>query len=303
MTIIEVLVNGLIVGSVYLFFAQSFTLIYGTFHVMNLAQGAVLSVGALVAYWAMADYGLPFFVAALMGAAFAGALNVAIDAVFVRPLTRRQRAGMEAREFAPLVITLSIGSIILGLLQNRTNAQAYTYPEGQFLFRSFEVFGIAISMLEVSLLVLAALVGAGLYYWLTHSHHGLKVRAVAADEMAAGLLGVRSQQVSSIVYMVSGFLAGLVGVVVGLMYNNVNFQMGESYLLLAFVVITVGGLGSLKGTACAAYLIAFLQAAGNQLFTRSTVDLAVFGLLFLILVIRPAGLFGRDSITKGATRA
>ena len=303
MVIVQIAVNAVILTSVYLLFALSFTLVYGTFRIINLCQGAVLAFGALTAYWLSAGAGLPFLVAAVLGCLAAGVLNAVIDIGVIRPLLARQGHSHSAREFTPLVITLSLSSVIVGILLNITNARVYVYDSAQSLLESTSIGAVSMSTLQIGAVVGTVIVGVLLYLWLSKSRHGMKVRAVAADPEAARLLGIRSDMVSVVVYFVSGALAGMTGVLVGAMFSSVDFNMGASFLLIGFVIITVGGLGSILGTAVASALIAVMQAIGNQFLDRTVVDLIVFAVLFIVLVIRPTGLFGRDATTGGVRRA
>jgi len=118
----------------------------------------------------------------------------------------------------------------------------------------------------------------------------------------AAALGVRPNLVSAATFFVSGAMAGVCGVLVGILYGNVNVASGDSLLLFGFVIIIVGGVGSLAGTAIASLLIGMVQTIVNVYFQSAVIDLIVFGTLFVTLLMRPNGLLGKSVLSAGVTR-
>ena len=158
------------------------------------------------------------------------------------------------------------------------------------------------STLDIAIVVLAVAMTSLLYLTIARTRAGMAIRAVAEDRRMASALGVRPNVVSAATFFVSGAMAGVCGVLVGILYSNVNVTIGDHLLLFGFVIITVGGLGSLGGTVIAAFLVAFVQTIANAYFEAAAVDLIVFGTLLITLLVRPNGILGKDVLSAGVAR-
>lgn len=300
MILIEQLINGLALGSVYLLFALGFTLVFGTLDVVNMAQGTLLMIGSFTGLYVVSNLGLPLVLAFIAAAAISGLLSVGTEIALLRPLRKGDRNVIA--DFAPLVVTIGAATVLTSIMQNVTDAKTYSYPGGEQLLRTWEVFGVHISMLQVVAFVAAVVLGGGLVAFLQWSRYGARLRAVAADREAAALVGVSPEKYTLLVFLTAGGLAGIAGVLLGVAYGNIQFLMGEPYLLIAFAIITVGGLGSVTGTMVIGLFIGVVQSLVQARWGSSVAMLTIFGVLFLTLLLRPNGLFGRAPIGTGAER-
>lgn len=301
---LSLIANAIVLGAVYVLFSSGFTLVYGSFRVMNMAHGAILTVGAFVGIFVTNVLGLPLPVALIAAAAGAGLLNVAMDALIIQPILRRTSSlHGEAEELAPVIATLAFVGIVSGVLHNIVKGIGYVYDDTAWVSGSLQLGTAHISFLDAAI-VLAALVSCvGIHLIVTRSSAGMRIRAVAEDRYMSAALGVNPGATSAFVFFLSGALAGLTGVAVGLLYNNVNPAMGEVLLLFSFIIVTVGGIGSLKGTIIAAFLVAGVRVFGADHFPVPVVTMMLFGLLLVTLLIRPAGLMGTQVLTSGVTRS
>ena len=300
---LDLIKNAIVLGSVYLLFATGFTLVFGSFKVMNLAHGAIMTLGAFVGIYADNVLGLPISITLVLGAIGAGMGNALLDVAILRPIAYRSattHAGAE--DLNPIVATLSFGTIVLGLLVQTVKAVDFTYKKTQALAKPFDVFGLTVSSLDLAIVACAIAMTGLLYLTIARTRAGMAIRAVAEDRSMASALGVRPNLVSAATFFVSGAMAGVCGVLVGILYSNVNVTIGDHLLLFGFVIITVGGLGSLAGTAIAAYLVAFVQTIANTFVQDAAVDLIVFGTLLLTLLIRPNGILGTNVLSAGVAR-
>jgi branched-chain amino acid transport system permease protein len=152
--------------------------------------------------------------------------------------------------------------------------------------------GLRISPTQAVISILTILCGVGLALYLYRTSFGRQVRAVSSNERAAMLLGVEPRMVYLQTFFISGALAGIAGVLIGLAFNSINFMMGEPYLLKGFVVLILGGLGSLLGAVVAGFGLGIIQTLTIAYFPSGLTDVIVYALLFLVLLIRPSGLFG-----------
>lgn len=284
--LVQQLLNGLIVGSVYALFALGFTLVFGVMNILNLAHGAVFMWGAMVGLYAVTAGGLPIPAAFVLGTIAAGILSVLVDFLVFRPMRARN-----SDEFGALIASLGANLVLISLAQQLTNSRILSFPFGTFPIIIFKFAGLRISLLQITMVAsLAVLVGALLYY-LFVTPFGRQVRAVAVNERTAVLLGVNPMAVYVRTFFIAGALAGAAGVIIGLAFNSVQFLMGEPMMLRAFVVIILGGMGSIRGAIVAGLLLGIVQTMVVTYVSSQLSDAIIFGLLFVALLVRPTGLF------------
>lgn len=289
-------VNGLVVGSVYALFALGFTLVFGVHHVLNLAHGSVCMWGAFIGLIAAAPgsmFGtgdatplLPLPVAFLLAMLGGGLLGVLLDLLAFRPLRKRH-----ATEFAALVSSIGASLVLISLAQQLSRTRILRFPFGTFPVVIYRFAGLRVSLLQACIVGCVAVLFAGLLFYLYRTSFGRQVRAVAVNERAATLLGVNPAAVYLQIFFISGALAGAAGVLIGLSFNSVNFLMGEPYLMRAFVVVVLGGLGSVTGAVVAGLLLGLIQTLTVVYLSSGLSDAIIFSVLFLMLLVRPTGLF------------
>jgi branched-chain amino acid transport system permease protein len=283
------LLNGFVTGSVYALFALGFNLIFGVHRIMNLAHGALLMLGAFIALYAV-QIGIPLWTAFVLAMAVSGAMAVALDFVAFRPL-RRQRSSDSA--FAAIVASIGAAMILTNIAQRISGAKVMRFPFGTVPVEAVTLFGLRLTPLQIVVVVSVWILVGILAYYLYATSFGRQVRAVANNERAAMLLGVEPRTVYVQTFFLSGAFAGAAGVLVGLSFNAIHFGMGEPYLLLGFVVLVVGGLGSLTGAVCAGILLGVTQTLTIAYLPTGLGDIIVYLLLFVVLLVRPNGLFGQ----------
>lgn len=300
----SLLANAIVLSAVFIAFSMGFTLVYGSFRVMNMAHGAMLAVGAFVALFLSNTVGLPLGVAAVAGVLAAGAANAVMNILIIRPIQRRTLSlTSAAEELTPVIATIAVAGIIAGIIFNTAGGLTYVFKDVGWLSSSVEVVGAHVSILDIIIVVLSVALTVGLNLLISRTTMGIRIRAVAEDNYMAEALGVRSGFIAASVFFISGALAGLTGIAVGLLNNNVNPVMGEQLLLLGFIIVTVGGIGSLKGTIIAAVIVAFIRTFASTYLPVPVVTLILFGILLLVLVVRPAGIMGVRVFASGVKRA
>ena len=282
------LVNGIVVGAVYSLFSLGFTLIFGMHRILNLAHGAVFMWGALIGYFCVTSAGIPLlpaFVAAVIGA---GLLSVALDLLVYRPLRKRN-----GDEFGTIIAGIGANLVLMSIAQQITNAQAMRFPFGIFpvVFYRIESLGLRISLQQMVIVGTVAVLTIGLLAYLFKTRIGTDARAVAINEQTSTLLGVNANLVYLSTFFIAGALAGAAGVILGIAFNSVSYIMGEPIMLQAFVVIVLGGLGSVVGAIFAGLLLGIIQTISVVYISSELSDAIVFGLLFLVLLLRPNGFF------------
>jgi branched-chain amino acid transport system permease protein len=285
--IAQQLLNALVVGSVYALFALGFTLIFGVHHILNLAHGAVFMWGAFIGLYAVTWFSAPFPVALLCAAVVAGLLSVALDWIAFRPLRRRG-----APEFSAIISSIGAGLVLMNIAQRMSQTRVMRYPFGTFPIEVYSVYGLRVTLLQITIVMSVAVIVAALFAYIFYTGFGRQIRAVAVNERTASLLGVNPTAVYFQTFFISGALAGAAGVLIGIAFNSVHFLMGEPYMLRAFVVIVLGGLGSIGGAVIAGLLLGLIQTMTIAYLSSDLSDAIIFSLLFIILLVRPTGFFG-----------
>lgn len=279
--------NGLVVGGTYALFALGFTMVFGVLHVLNMAHGAVFMWGAFAGLFAITLLDLPLWVAMIVAMLAGGLVSVAVDVVALRPLRRRR-----APEFAAIVSSIGFAQILMSLAQYASGAQVHRFPFGTFPIAFYEVFGIRVSLQQIAILLSVSLLVVCLLLIFYRTGFGRKLRAVAISDVTAQLLGINLDRTHQLTFFISGLLAGAAGVIIGIAFNSVHYLMGEPYLMRAFVVIILGGLGSISGAVVGGLIFGMIQTLSIAFLSSSLSDAILFGMLFVILLIRPSGLFG-----------
>ena len=295
--IFQQILNGLVTGSVYALFALGFTLIFGVLHILNLAHGAIFMAGAFVGLYTVTAANLSLPVALIFAMLAGGLISVAVDWLALRPLRRRG-----SNEFAAIIASLGVAQILMCAGQAVSQTQIMRFPFGTFPVVIYQFWGLRISLLQIVIIGLSLVLAVGLLTFLFRSSYGRQIRAVAISERTSSLLGIRPSTIYFQTFFISGALAGAAGVIIGLAFNSVHFLMGEPYLLNAFVVIVLGGLGSIGGALIGGILFGIVKTLTIIYLSSVLGDAIIYGVLLLVLLFRPSGLFGKLHIETRVVR-
>ena len=280
------IINGIVTGAVYALLALGLTLVFGMHRILNFAHGAVFMWGGLIGYYLVTAANFPFWAAFVCAMVGAGLISICLDLLVFRPLRRRK-----GDELSTIVASIGANLVLITIAQQVTNAQSLRFPFDTFPLEFYRAYGLQISSLQVVIIVTVVLMVGGLLVYLFKTPLGAQVRAVSIDEPASTLLGVNPARVYLQTFFLSGMLAGAAGVIIGLTFNSISYTMGESLMLQAFVVIILGGLGSIVGTVAAGVLIGMIQTLVTAYISSELSDAILFGILFIVLLVRPNGIF------------
>ena len=287
------LVNGLVLGATYALFALGLTLMFGVLRVLNLTYGFYFSVGALVALWLARAAGLPIWAVIILGGIAAGLVAVVVDGVLLTRL-RRTKAG----ELPSLMVTLGAVLALYSLSAIWLGTEIQRFPFDFVDSSAFEIGGLRISLVQI-LIVCVTFALVGLLFGLLHyTRVGLMIRALAENEDTARLMGINVDAIVVVVSFVSGLLAGVGGVLIGLNFNAIQPFMGETMMLRGFAVIIIGGLGDIRGALIAGVLLGMCEVLTASYISSSAKEAVAFGALVLTLWFRPTGLFGRKEVKR-----
>jgi branched-chain amino acid transport system permease protein len=281
------LFNALSLGCVYALFALGFTLVFGVLGVINLAHGAVFMVGAYAALQAIVRLELPLWAALVAAFVSAGVLGLVIDVLVLKPLRARN-----APHLIPMIATIGLAIAINNLVQGVFGAENLRFPTEVLPQDVLEVAGLHLTVLELGIILTSFVLMAVLLVALKRTQLGRALRAIAESPKAAYLLGVNVVGLFMLTSFVAAGLGGIAGVLIGL-YSNALFPlMGQPMLHKGIAVIILGGMGDIRGAMLAGLFLGFAEVLSVAYIGSTMRDAIAFGLLFLVLLVRPKGLFG-----------
>lgn len=281
------LVNALSLGCVYALFALGFTLIFGVLGVVNLSHGAIFMVGAYAAEQAVVRFAFPLWAALLFAFSFCGMLGILIDYLVLRPLRARS-----APHLIPMIATIGVAIILNNGIEGIFGAQNLRFPSGLVSEDSLQLGNITLTALELGIILTSFVLMAVLLLTLKKTQLGRALRAIAESPKAAYLVGINVEGLFYLTSFAAAGLGGVAGVLIGL-YSNALFPlMGQPMLHKGIAVIILGGMGDIRGALLGGLFLGFAEVLSVAYIGSSMRDAVAFGLLFLILLVRPKGLFG-----------
>lgn len=286
--ILQTLVSTVIQGSILALMTIGMTLVYGTLRVLNLAQGVMVMAGGMAAWVFVAQLGMPVWVALVAAAVVAFVLGVLTYYASVRPLLGRPGIDFEMATF---ISTFAIATIVQAVVLLVFGPRQKPFPAlipGQWTLTS----DVSITFHSILMAVVAIAMLSLLGIFLTRSRYGLAITAVAQDTNAARLMGIPARRVYVITMGIGAALAGIAGVLLAPVYF-VYPNAGDLPLLQALIVVIFAGLGSVRGTIIAAYVIGFVQSVVS-IYWSSTYSLTVlYVFILVVLIVRPYGIAGK----------
>ncbi len=293
------LLNAIFIGSIYALFAVGYTLVFGVLDVLNLAHSAVFMLGAVVTYSLVALHGMPFLPAALIAILVCGLLGLLIEFVALRPLRRRNAPPISA-----LISTIGLALIFVAIVEQATpgtffswlwqdGANSVRFSAGTVPNPTYHVAGLTIEGTKLDILIISVVLMLVLGYVMRFTQVGRALRAVAENRRAATLLGINVDRIFASTLFVSSALGGVAGLLFGLAVSDISPYIGRDQVeLKGLAVIVLGGMGSIPGAVLGGYLLGLIEVFAFVRFGSNVEAGAAFAALFLVLVLRPQGLFG-----------
>ena len=289
--LIQQLVNGLSLGAIYALIALGYTMVYGIIKLINFAHGDVMMVGAFVGFFSIALLGTNIAVAMLIAMAVCALLGIIIEKVAYRPLRNSTR-------IASLITAIGVSLLLEYLTIFLLGPNQKIFPDTAFVIKAYDIAGLSILNKDVFVFVSAVILMLVLQYIIKYTKTGKAMRAVSLDMEAAVLMGISVDKTISMTFAIGSALAAAAGVMVGVYYGAINPLMGIIPGLKAFVAAVLGGIGIIPGAMVGGFVIGLLETLvsgyGNSLYR----DAVSFGVLILILLVKPTGLFGKDTGEK-----
>ena len=279
--LVQSAVIGLSIGSIYILMALGLTLMFGMMHIINFAHGAVYMLGAFVIYYVFFQWGAPYFAAFLVAMVLLGAFGYLVERGIYRPI----KGGIEPT--------------LVALLALSTFLEAAGYPVfGQLdkhvppVFEGIRnVLGVMISVERLMIIPIAAALVLGLYLFVTKTKIGAAMRAIEQDREAAALQGVNVHVINGLAFAIGFALAAASGALIAPIFK-LDPMMGDQPLLKAFIIIILGGLGSIPGAILGGLMLGLIDSTVATALGAEPAFLLSFVFIILLLLFRPAGLFG-----------
>jgi branched-chain amino acid transport system permease protein len=277
--------NGLVAGSFYALLALGLAVIFGMLRVVNFAHGVTYMLGAFGAVWLFDTVHVSFWLALVIVPVVLGLLGAVIERLLIHRLTALD-------PLYNFLLTFGLALILQDLVRKRYGVASQPYYQPRPLNGSVNLGLFDYPAYQVFVLVFSIALCAGVWLLFTRSRIGLVVRAATERPELTGALGVDVGRWVTPVFGAGVGLAGLAGVLAAPM-RAVNSTMGSDLVIVVFAVVVIGGLGSVVGSVLAGFAIGMIEAIGN-LYLPSASQLSVFVVMAVVLLVRPAGLFGRE---------
>ena len=297
------LVNGVTTGALYSLVALGFSMVYGVLKLLNFAHGDLYMVGAYIGFFIIQFFGGPadlsiavpllLLIMFVVAAGLVGGLGVAIERFAYRPLR-------DAPRIAPLITAIGVSFFLESSALLLFGAQYRVYNTAEFISLSsgIRIGSVTIDSVQILVLVLGLVLMVGLQLVVNRTRLGRQVRAVAADREAAEMLGINVNFVITATFFLGSALAGIAGVMGGLLFNTVTSTIGFIAGLKAFTAAVVGGIGSIPGAMLGGLVIGVAESFVTGYISSTYSNLIVFGLLIVVMLVRPSGLLGRVQLQK-----
>lgn len=280
------LVNGLTLGSTYSLIALGYTLIMGVLNIVNMAHGEVFMFGAFVGLLLVTYLKLNIFVA-MLGAALTGAiLGIILERVALRPLRRKA-----VSHLAPLISTIGVSIFLESVALKLFGPQSRNFPSS-FTATAYNLGPLRISLVQIFILAVSFFLMLVLRFWLAKTKIGKALRATAENIETANLLGVNTNRIIVLTVSLASALGAVAGVLVGLASNAVEPTMGITMGLKGLAVLILGGMGNITGAMFGGLILGIAEVFSVAYGSSSYRDAVAFGMIIVILFIRPQGLFG-----------
>jgi branched-chain amino acid transport system permease protein len=297
------LVNGITTGALYSLVALGFSMVYGVLKLLNFAHGDLYMVGAYVGFFVIQWFGGPsaltisvpllLLIMFVLAGGLVGGLGVAIERFAYRPLR-------DAPRIAPLITAIGISFFLENAALLLFGAQFRVYNTADFISLSsgITIGSVTIDSVQIMVLVLGLVLTVGLRELVNRTKLGKQMRAVAADREAAEMMGINVNFTIAATFFLGSALAGVAGVMGGLLFNQVTPTIGFIIGLKAFTAAVVGGIGSLPGAMLGGLLIGVAESMITGYISSTYTNLFVFALLIVVMLVRPSGLLGRAQLQK-----
>jgi branched-chain amino acid transport system permease protein len=293
------IVNAIFIGSIYALFAVGYTLVFGILDILNLAHSAVFMLGAALTYTLVTKYGQAFWIACIGGIGASAFMGLVIEYVCLRPLRRRH-----APPIAALISTIGLALIIVAAVEQgqpgsffewlwTNGSTSVAFPASAVPTPTWHVGDVTLEASKVVIIPVSIALMLVLGYVMRYTQVGRGLRAVAENPRAARLMGLDVDRMITLTLVISSALGGLAGILFGVALGDISPYIGRDNVeVRGLAVIVLGGMGSIPGAVIGGYLLGIIEVLALVTIGSNARAGVAFAALFLMLIIRPQGLFG-----------
>ncbi|WP_188067605.1 branched-chain amino acid ABC transporter permease [Brevibacillus brevis] len=283
------LVNGLTVGSTYSLIALGYTLIFGVLGIINMAHGQIFIFGSLVGLVLMTSLNMPLGVALIVAIVISAILGLVLEYIALRPLRKKN-----VPHLASLISTIGFAILMEEAMHKFFGADSRAFPQS-FGDTTYDLGLIQIRSVDLVILGISVLLMFVLHFWIQKTKMGKAIRATAENTETANILGINTNMVIVVTVMLASALGGIAGILIGMAYSALIPTMGMTLGFKGLAVLILGGVGSIPGAMVCGVLLGIIEVFTVAYGDSSYRDAVAFGLIILILLLKPEGLFGRKA--------
>lgn len=291
--LIEQLINGITLGSIYAIVALGFTLVFGVLGIVNMGHGEIFMFGSFIGVIVTTTFGLPLWLAFLAAIIVTALLGYLLERFALRPI----RNNPKSDHLSPLIATIGV-SILLENISHHLFGPGNHPFKTPFAQLSIEIGSVTIYVVQIVIFAISIVLMVALSFWLGKTKAGKALRATAENLETASLLGVDTKKFITITVMLASAMGGIAGILVGMSFNSVNPQMGLSMGLKGLAIIILGGMGNVKGAMVGGLILGLAETFVVVYGDSGYKDAIAFIMIIIILLVRPQGLFGKNTANK-----
>ena len=288
--LIQTLISGLSLGSIYALIALGYTMVYGIAKMLNFAHGDIIMVGAYAVITAVFTLGLPPFIAILISIALCALLGIVIEFLAYRPLR-------QAQPLAVLITAIGVSYLLQNLALLIYGSEQKAFPTIVAL-PTVHIGGVYIDGITLATLVVTAVIMVALSLFINKTRMGKAMRAVSEDKEAAELMGISVNRTITVTFAIGSALAGVAAIFYGAAYTYIRPTTGAMPGIKAFTAAVFGGIGSIPGAMLGGILLGVIEQLSKTYISTLWADAIVFGVLVVVLVVKPTGLLGKKISEK-----
>ena len=288
--LIQTLISGLSLGSIYALIALGYTMVYGIAKMLNFAHGDIIMVGAYAVITAVFTMGLPPFIDILISIALCALLGIVIEFLAYRPLR-------QAQPLAVLITAIGVSYLLQNLALLIYGSEQKAFPTIVAL-PTVHIGGVYIDGITLATLVVTAVIMVALSLFINKTRMGKAMRAVSEDKEAAELMGISVNRTITVTFAIGSALAGVAAIFYGAAYTYIRPTTGAMPGIKAFTAAVFGGIGSIPGAMLGGILLGVIEQLSKTYISTLWADAIVFGVLVVVLVVKPTGLLGKKISEK-----
>jgi branched-chain amino acid transport system permease protein len=291
LVLLQQIINGLALGSVYALIALGYTMVYGIIGLINFAHGDVYMVGAFIGFFLVTVLKLNFIAALLLAMAGSALVGIILERVAYKPLRNSPKITL-------LITAIGVSLLLQNLTRLLVGPNPRPYPESVLPQKMITIGSIQINNLQIIILVISVILALLLQYIVFKTKVGKAMRAAAFNKDAALLMGINVDRIISLTFALGSALAGAAGVLVGILYSRIDPYMGIMPGLKAFIAAVLGGIGVIPGAMIGGIFMGVAETITKAYISSKLSDAIAFGILILVLIIKPSGLLGKKVSEK-----